>query len=170
MKKTEIERLVADAVMSMRVGIISDIERARSDAVAEALSESDLIQELPIVEELQMEYPFGKYYNFGVQFSEDDIVVHAGVIYHAGMAIEWGGPVYADDPSPTVTGLSDWDVVCIVYTIATGVVSIGVRDPIYDYGGEIIRALCKVRVVRGIASLAKWYGGGVECRVVGGAS
>ena len=111
-------------------------------------------------------YPFGARWNVGIGFSGDAMRVYSGVCYHAGKKLAWAGPG-TGNPA-TVTGLTDGAVVCVVYTLATRVVSIAVRDPAEDYGGEIVRALCSVKVANNIASLDKWYGGGFELGIKGG--
>jgi hypothetical protein len=111
-------------------------------------------------------YPFGPRWNFGIGFDGDAMRVYSGVCYHAGKKLAWAGPG-TGNPA-TVTGLTDGAVVCVVYTLATRVLSIAVRDPAEDYGGEIVRALCSVKVANNIASLDKWYGGGFELGIKGG--
>lgn len=93
---------------------------------------------------------------FGLTFSEDDVIVSPGVIYHAGIAVEMSSPV-------TITGLAHDDVLCIVYNPSGNTLTVSVcNDIISDTDGEIRRILAKVAVVDGVASLKLWYGGGIE--------
>ena len=111
--------------------------------------------------------PFGALYNFGIAFMGAGVLVHSGILYAAGVLIEWPEP--SDQTVPTIATLSHDDVFCVVYTLATQGVAIAVREPAQDSGGEIIRALGKVAVVGGVPRLVKWWGGGIESGLVRGA-
>ena len=111
--------------------------------------------------------PYGQRFNFGIAFMGSGILVYGGILYAAGVKLEWAEP--ADVTEPTIETLANNDIVCVVYTIATQATSIAVRSPAQDYGGEVIRGLCKVSVAGGVARLAKWYGGGIDLGIKGGA-
>lgn len=122
--------------------------------------------EQKFIEELSGGYPFGNQYNFGITFEGTSIFVWRGLLYHAGEAVIWHGPT-SWPLSPTITGLANGDMVCIVYSVASKTISIEVRDPFSDHDGDVIRALCVVAVDDETARLGRWYGGGVEIRVMG---
>lgn len=111
--------------------------------------------------------PFGALYNFGIAFLGAGVLVHSGILYTAGVRVEWPEP--SDLTVPTIATLAHDDVFCVVYALATKGVAIAVRDPAQDSGGEIIRALGKVAVVGGVPRLVKWWGGGIESGLVRGA-
>lgn len=99
-------------------------------------------------------YPYGDKWNFGVEFSEDDVTVHGGVIYRAGVAYERVNQI-----GPSITGLADGDLVCLVIG---STVDVQVRTSMSDTDGDFVRVLFRASVSNGVADIDKWYGGGIE--------
>lgn len=99
-------------------------------------------------------YPYGASWNFGVAFADATIEVYAGLVYNAGVAIAWPGAVPG---TPSVTGLANDDFVCVVLDYDAGTIGIDKRSTLSDTDGDIIRVLCQVQVISGVASLKKWY-------------